>query len=55
MKDICFKKKCVFRQWVGGNKYYCPFPRCFIAIERKRQEEKKNERNEQGILSKTGD
>jgi hypothetical protein len=29
-KGICWKKKCVFRQWLGGNMYYCPFPRCFF-------------------------
>jgi hypothetical protein len=27
-KGICWKKKCVFRQWIGGTLYYCPFPRC---------------------------
>lgn len=53
MKDYCFEKKCVFRQWVGGKKFYCPFPQCFINTERKRQEAKKNERVEQGILPKT--
>lgn len=55
MKDICFEKKCVFRQWVGGDKYYCPFNRCFIETERKRQEGKKNERDEQGILPENRD
>jgi hypothetical protein len=35
-KGICFKKKCVFRQWLGGNLYYCPFPRCpFVKREAK--------------------
>ena len=54
MKDICFEKKCVFRQKVDEGVHYCPFPNCFIETERKRQEAKKNERNEQSLLSKTG-
>ena len=55
MKDYCFAKKCVFRKKVNDEIYYCPFPSCFIDTERKRQEAKKNERNEQSLLSQTRD
>ena len=27
-KEVCFKKKCVYREWIGGNIYFCPFPKC---------------------------
>lgn len=41
-RDICFKKKCVFRQWIGGTLFYCPFPKCpFVKVEK---QEVKDER-----------
>lgn len=43
-KDICFYKKCEYRQWVGGNKYFCPFPRCFKKQTKKKKQEGANER-----------
>ncbi len=55
MKDYCFEKKCVFRKRVNEEIYYCPFPSCFIETERKRQEAKRNERVEQGLLSQVRD
>ena len=51
MKDYCYYKKCVFRKKVDDGVYYCPFPKCFIDTEIKRQELKKNERDEQSLLS----
>lgn len=39
-RDICFKKKCVFRQWIGGTLFYCPFPRCPFVKKVVKQEEK---------------
>jgi hypothetical protein len=40
-KGICFKKKCVFRQWIGGKTYYCPFARCFYAKKEAKDERTK--------------
>jgi hypothetical protein len=33
MKAICMKKKCVWRTWIGGDKYFCPFAKCPYAKE----------------------
>ena len=50
-KDICFYKKCEFRQWVGEGKRYCPFPRCFK--DQLKKQEGANERTKQTVLPKT--
>lgn len=42
-KEVCFKKKCVYREWIGGNIYFCPFPKCPFEKTEK-QGEKKGER-----------
>ena len=42
-KGVCFKKKCVYREWIGGTIYFCPFPKCPFEKTEK-QGEKKGER-----------
>ena len=42
-KGVCFKKKCVYREWIGGNIYFCPFPKCPFEKTEK-QGEKNGER-----------
>lgn len=46
----CHKVKCVFKDKVGDNMYFCMFPKCPFVNEEKQEE--KDEGNEQTLLSK---